>query len=140
MKTIYKIIIAVLVLGVIVALVTIYYVFNKPHRDILDEKTDYKVTSSEIYSEFDKDEQAADAKYLDNVIEVTGPVEDISKNQKGETTFILTAKGAMIGGVQATLKDTVQKVNVTKGDEITVKCRCTGKTLDVVMVDCSLKE
>ena len=82
----------------------------------------------------------SDEKYLDKVVEITGRIEDISTNTEGRTMVVLAAEGAMIGGVSGTLSPgfTDALASYKSGSEITLKCRCTGRLMDVVLVDCSI--
>ena len=119
-----------------------YNMYNKPHRDIAAESTDFKITADELYSQYELNEQASNEKYLDKVIEVSGKIEDIEKTEGGNTTLILTAAEAMMGGISATLHNSQAGVAAAmkSGDEVKLKCRCTGKLMDVVLVDCSVPQ
>lgn len=113
-----------------------YVMYNKPHRNIADEQTKYELTSDELYDDYESDEAGANYKYLDAVVEVIGKIESIDEDMNGRQVLTLTASNAMLGGVSATL---LEKQSTHKeGEEVHIKCRCTGKLLDVVLVDCSL--
>lgn len=127
-------VIAVLLGGLIA-----YKIYNKPHRDIAAERADYTVTADALFDEFEQDEPAANAKYLDNVVEVSGILEEIGFNTDDIPVYTLKAENAMIGGISATLESTEEhNANLQPGDEVIVKCRCTGKLMDVVLVNCSV--
>ena len=136
---IWKIILVLAIIGAIIGAAVAYYVYNKPHRDIAGEEAAYSVTANELYTAYEAEESAANEKYLDQVIEVRGTVEDISTNDVGQPTIILSAEDAMLGGVSATMKAT-EELSVQAGDEVVLKCRCTGMLMDVVLVDCSFVE
>lgn len=117
-----------------------YKMYNKPHRDIAAEAANFTLTADALFAEYEANEEASNAKYLDKVIEVSGKIESIDKTEEGKTSVILTAADAMMGGVSATMHNT-QASGVSaykKGDNIQLKCRCTGKLMDVVLVDCSV--
>ena len=68
--------------------------FYRPHRDVQAAKTDYSITNSEIVSEYLKDKQAADNKYLaadgdSKILEVTGTVNKISENYNDQKVILL---------------------------------------------------
>lgn len=53
-----------------------FYVY-KAHRDISSEKQDFTSTTNAIFSEFQTNENKANAKYLDKTIEITGTISSI---------------------------------------------------------------
>jgi predicted Holliday junction resolvase-like endonuclease len=75
-----KIILVFLVL-ILVIIVAYRYVY-KEHRDITTEKGDYTTTAKDIFSEFQKNEANANAKYLDKTIEVTGTISSVDLEAK----------------------------------------------------------
>lgn len=134
-----RIIIALLV-GLLVAGGIVYFVYNKPHRDVASEEAEHRVTADQLFDEYEADEAAANAKYLDKTIEVTGIISEITVNDAGQTNAILTAENAMIGGVSTTFQAAVTIEPLQEGQEVCVKGRCTGKLMDVVVTDCTIKE
>ncbi|HNE30452.1 MAG TPA: hypothetical protein PLW66_14865, partial [Saprospiraceae bacterium] len=66
-----KVILAVLALALVGAGVG-YYLWNKPHQDIAASKTDVAIDAKQLFDEFNNDETAATAKYLDKMIAVSG--------------------------------------------------------------------
>ncbi len=131
-----KILALVIALLVAVGVFLAIKMYNKPHRDIAKEKAAFSLSADALYSAYEADETAADAKYLDKVIEVSGVISDWTVNQDGLPTGILEAQSAMIGGVSVTMKENVSLKN---GESVVLKCRCTGMLMDVVLVDCSKK-
>lgn len=51
-----------------------YSYLYKNHRDIASEEGAFSVTANSIYAEFNTEEKAANTKYLDKTIEVSGVV------------------------------------------------------------------
>lgn len=74
MKKILWIVVILLLIGV----AGYFYVFHKPHRDIAGEKAELHLASSSLVQEYSSDEQSANAKYLDKVVEVEGVVAEQS--------------------------------------------------------------
>ncbi len=66
-----------------------YSYLYKEHRDIASEKGAFQVTANAIYEEFVKDEKAANAKYLDKTIEVSGKVTGVDAK---ENTIVIDEK------------------------------------------------
>lgn len=134
-----KIIIIIAVLAIAAGAVG-YFMYNKPHRDIAGEEPAHRVSADQLFDEYEADEAAANAKYLDKTIEVTGIIAEITVNDAGQTSAILTAENAMIGGISTTFQTSITMEPLKEGQEVCVKGRCTGKLMDVVVTDCSIKE
>lgn len=123
------------VIGVLVGAFVGYTMYNKPHRNIAEEKTNFSISANDLFDEFDTDEKSANEKYLDKVIEVSGFIVGIDTNQEGNSVVTLEAENAMIGGVLGTL---VNGENLKGDSETTLKCRCTGFLDDVVLTNCTV--
>ena len=106
-----------------------YYIWNKPARDVSNEEG-IKITSVAIYDSFSTNEQSANAHYLNKAIEVTGKVNDVKKNQAGETVVYLESSDPVFG-VNCTFKR--DPGAIAKGSEITFKGICTGYLSDVIL-------
>ena len=103
------------------------YMFNKPHRDVQSTQADYILTSSEIVAEYLADNQAANQKYLSadgdsKILLISGEVNEISENFKGQKVVLLTG-GNEMAGVSAIFiegsNDNLKGISV--GQAITVK-------------------
>ena len=122
-----------------------YYLYNKPPRDA--ENADaIKVVSTELYQIFAKDSAAANKKYFDKVLEVSGVVNQVSQNQQKEL-IILLATNEPGAAVNCTMKGPAG--NIKEKDSIIIKGICTGINGgdsgmgilgDVYMIGCYLKK
>lgn len=112
-----------------------YKMYNKPHRDVA-AATAVKATAAALVTEYEANEQQANGKYLDKVLEVTGEVTGLSKNQKGET--VIELKGTDMSGLMCTLESALQ-AEIKTGESITLKGICTGYLTDVVLVRCTVQ-
>ena len=72
----------------LVSALVAYKVYHKPHRQIEDERA-IVLTATELFNEFENHELEAYAKYLDKVMQVTGEISEVRKNQEGKTIFLL---------------------------------------------------
>jgi len=126
-KSILKKIGIVFVVGILIAGGIVYYLFNKPHRDVQAAKIDYNVTSTEIVSQYLDNADTANDKYLSEegtskIIAVTGTVASITSDQKNQKVVLL--KGADDkAGVSCTFMEGTN-ANATKlkvGQTTTVK-------------------
>jgi hypothetical protein len=131
-----KILIAILVLGIIGAAVG-YYEWNKPHQKV-EDSVGIALTAAQLSKEYAADEKAANAKYLNKAIEVSGMVSEVDKNQDGGLMVILDT-GDPMTGVQCTMRD--KGVTVNKGQTVTLKGFCSGSGITgVTLTDCVINK
>lgn len=74
MKNWLKIILILIVLGAAVGGGVAYFMFNKPHQDVIDTKPAFEYTANTLVSELAKDTAAFNLKTNGQVIQVSGPV------------------------------------------------------------------
>jgi putative nucleic acid binding protein len=124
------------VLLILVGIGTAIYMWNKPHPKVEDTKG-IGMTAEALSKEYTADEKAADTKYLNKAIEVSGTVGEIDHNQDGGTMVVLQT-GDPAGGVQCAMRD--KQVAVTKDQKITIKGFCSGNGITgVSLTDCVIK-
>ena len=131
-----KILIAVLLL-VLVGVATGIYLWNKPHKKV-ESASGIAITADALSKEYNANEQAANAKYLNKAIEVTGVVGEVDNNQDGGVMIVLSTNDPM-SGIQCAMRD--KGVTGTKGQTLTIKGFCSGNGLTgVSLTDCVLKQ
>jgi hypothetical protein len=108
-----------------------YYMYQKPRSGVTNVKADYSVTASELYNEFVANESAANIKYLNKVIEVSGKVMEVKKE---ESAMSVQLNGSDAGGVNCSLQKVPAKAPPV-GSIVKVKGKCTGFLMDVNLVD-----
>lgn len=125
-----------LLLSVLALLFTVgiagYKMYTKPHRNIEATKA-ISVSSIQLATDYENDELRSNSLYLDKVLDVTGEITEISKNQKGET--IIALKGTGMSTVRCTLEGVVPP-EIKSGGSAMLKGICTGYLTDVVLVRC----
>src|SRR3954470_23254017 len=113
------------------------YLWNKPPAKVEDSKG-IRISAAELCKQFGANETAANQKYLNKAVEVTGVVGEISKNQDGATAVILQS-GDPDAGVQCTMRE--KNVTLDSGKTVTLKGFCSGNTMfDVLLTDCIVTE
>ena len=112
-----------------------YKMWNKPHRNVEAAKA-ITVAATQLATAYESDEPRANSQYLDKVIEVTGEVSEVSKNQKGEE--VITLKGSDMSGIICTLEGAAA-VEIKPAASVTLRGICTGYLTDVVLVRCKIK-
>ncbi|MFL5727840.1 MAG: OB-fold protein [Cytophagaceae bacterium] len=137
-----------LLLVILVAGGAVYYVFNKPHRDVAGEEPAFSLSSDQLLAEYDKDTAVANKQYLDKVIQLQGKISEVITDQRGGTVIVLN-DGKSTFGITCTMsvnsKDAASKLK--KGEVVSLKGICTGGILDpdfggvaVTMNKCELVE
>ena len=102
------------VLVVVLIACTIYFVYNKPHRNILDEKAKFSLSVKQMKEEFLVDEDSAYKKYFNQIVELSGEVVSINEKDKGRYDIVLESQGSIANGelVQNDVKVTDLKNNM----------------------------
>ena len=131
-KRIIKFILASVLIIIIAGGFVGYKMWTKPHRNVAAIKA-ITVTAAQLATAYESNEPAANTSYLDKVLEVTGTIHDISKNQKGET--VITLNGSDMSGIICTLEGTAP-ASAKTGASVSIKGICTGYLTDVVVVRC----
>lgn len=129
------ILLAVLVVGAIAAFYG-YSEYTRGHKDLSNEKADVTLTAQELMSAFETDEAAANTKYLDKAISVTGTVKAIDKNEAGGYSVQLI--GSDMGNVSCEMDErhNADAEKLHTGDNVTMKGTCTGMLMDVILIRC----
>lgn len=114
-----------------------FFMYNKPHQNIRSAKADFKLTATELFSEYEANEAAANEKYLGKIIEVTGVVQEVKQDEEGRTGVTLEG-GGMMFGVICKLDDfsNPKRTEFAEGEQVTFKGECSGMLMDVVLVRC----
>lgn len=113
-----------------------FYLYNKPHRDTSAIKAEFSFDARDLYTEYRRNETAADKKLVDKVIEVRGTVSDMRQNDSTADIQLNT------GDPQATISCSFllagqKKISLPlKGGLVKIKGKCTGFLEDVNLVDC----
>lgn len=132
-----------IVLSAVLALSTglgfAYYLYNKPHQGISNEKAAFVLNAETLVNEYDLDEKKANAKYLGKIVEVSGIVSEKTKDRTGN--YNITLQGPDLAGIGCEFENKVQTqlASLKEGQEVKIKGICTGVLMDVVLVDCVIE-
>ena len=96
----------------------------------------YYVTAVELYSAYEANELAADQKYEDRVIQVTGIIDDIGEDIMGDAYITLVGDESGWHSVQCYFPHNERRSlsSLRKGQSVRVKGVCDGKTIMNVLV------
>jgi hypothetical protein len=117
-------------IGLLAAAGVVYYVYNKPHRDVSSEKG-VQLSAQNLYDAFRTNENDANKLYLDKAIELTGEVADVSTNQDGKTVVNFKTSDPLVV-INCTFRDNPGELK--PGQTITFKGICTGYIPDANVV------
>jgi len=95
------------------------------------------IAADVLAKEYNTDEKAADTKYLNKAIEVSGTVIEVEHNQDGGAMVILQT-GDPETSVQCTMRD--KGASPAKGQKVVIKGFCSGSIMgSVLLTDCVIK-
>lgn len=117
-----------------------FYMYNKPRPGLKNAKPVASMSANALYEDYSSDEDAANTNYLGKVIEVEGRIAEITVKDEANVSLVLDCESAPMGGVTAAIDTRHSSASHLKpGDIVTVKGRCTGMLMDVVLVDCIIR-
>ena len=113
-----------------------YYLWNKPQKDMQAAKADMAMDAAALFNEFNTDETAANAKYLDKTVAVSGKVKESTKTEDGTVKVSLETGSEF--GVFCELDPLSQhaRTEFPIGETVTFKGICTGLNFDVQLTRC----
>ena len=104
---------------VVLIAITIYFIYNKPHRNILEEEATYSISLAEMNEEFVLNEQDAFDKYFNKVVEIEGIATSINEKAEGRYDIVIESNGIYANGeiIEATInpEDFLQQKVALKG-------------------------
>jgi len=131
-----KILIALLVVVVAAAGVG-YYLWNKPHVNLTNAKSDIAVDAKTLLEEYQLNEAASNEKYFDKVIAVKGNVTEVM-NDEGTVKVSLETGDANGFVVRCELSATAPhtRTEFAVGETVQFKGTCSGLNFDVQLDNC----
>jgi hypothetical protein len=131
-----KIIGSAFVLGLIGAAFGYYY-YTKKVPSTKDIKANFTVSAADLIAEFDKDETAATTKYNGKIVSVKGNVVGVEATDS--TCAVTIGSADNLGNVRCDFsKEFIAEGKALKeNDAVTIKGKCNGKLLDVVLNVCT---
>ncbi|MGN6493287.1 MAG: OB-fold protein [Agriterribacter sp.] len=121
-----------------IALLTALYWYNKPRQGVAHKRADIRIGAGELVAAYNSDEQAADKKFLNAVVEVKGIIEEVQVSS--HDAIVILSMQPTGGGVSCRFSP-ASKLDAAKfknGMEVMIKGRCAGFNMDVNLVDCEI--
>ncbi|MBL7832143.1 MAG: hypothetical protein JNK41_14035 [Saprospiraceae bacterium] len=127
-----KVILIIVVLAIIVGGYG-YYQFNRKAENLESKQADLTTNVQNFVAEYQKDEAAANTKYLDKVVEVTGKVAEVRKDEKGAVKLSFVSDDPMSTVIAEMDQSDVEKaLKLQANSEVTIKGVCTGSLGDII--------
>lgn len=107
-----------------------YYEYTRKPATASELGTDFKMTAEELRTAYDN-EAAANKKYLNKIIEVSGTVDAVAENNKSWDVSLATSDPMTLITVQLTPEEGKNASKLKPGDKVILKGICNGKVSDV---------
>jgi len=135
MKTSYKIVLAAVSVIALAGVLFGLYMYNLKPKDLQKVNPDFVVTAADLLKAFESDENAANAKYINKVVEVSGTIQSAKPGENNALTISLNT-GSDISSVICTLQGNTEPTNFRTGEQITIRGKCSGFLMDVLLNNC----
>ncbi len=131
-----KIIIGIFLLIAIGSIVG-YKMYNKPHADIASAKPEVVLSAAELFRAYEENEITANEKHLGKIIEVSGKISQVNKTG-GSVVSLGLETGDMMSGITCLLDEVNDnhRTDFSKGEEVRMRCVCTGRLMDIELNRC----
>ena len=99
------------------------------------------VSAFRLFSDYESNEVAADARYKGRALAVSGTVQSVDKDLLDDIIVVLQSPN-MFMGVHASLKasESQAAANLTKGERVVVLCQGEGRVIGIAnLSDCTLR-
>lgn len=117
-----------------------YYIFNKPHRNIAKERPAFIMEASELFEEFNMNEELGNKKFGNQVIQVRGKVAEIIMDENGISFILNNSMEAVNCTIDVQGEDKAKDIKTD--DIVRLKGKCDGfdMIMGVVLTKCVLIE
>ena len=104
-------------------------------KNIANAPTDYVISANALFAAYDNNSVAADAKYEDKIVKVSGYIQSIGKDISDTAYLVIGGKG-FLDGVQCMLPKGQEGLvgSVSKGQYVTLKGKVSGQVIGNVLI------
>jgi hypothetical protein len=143
MEKILRIAVVLAVIGVVAAALVWKFYVNKPHEDIDNAIPAYTMATEEIWQKYNSDLKTADSLYTGKVIELTGNLSRIDKNDSLVSVIFVMAADSMFGDKTISClmykKHNGEATALAVGTKVKIKGFCSGyNDPDIKFSKCSI--
>lgn len=115
------------------------YLYNQKPPDTREEKAEFEITATDLVRQFATNEEVANRKFVDKVLIVSGIIDQIQFTA-AEASVMLSSGDPMSGVTCSFYSDEIATLkDLRQGKQVRIKGKCTGKLMDVILNNCSLK-
>lgn len=109
-------------------------------QKVQSQAPNYTISADQLYSDYNSNEVAADAKYKGKVVIVSGRIQDIGKDIVDDAYIIIGGEG-FLDRVQCMFTKGQQSsvASLSKGQHVRVKGEVAGKMGNVLVNKCTLQ-
>ena len=134
MNKVIKIILGLVFAAVLILVGGWLYLNYAPQKSTEKKEADHSLAATELYAAFENDESASNQKYIGQILQVEGQVGEKLIDENMAPVIILRPQDAMAGVMCTLLKDQQAAYDAIEvGDMITLKGKCNGMLMDVVL-------
>lgn len=143
MKKTFIIGIIIVAIGLVAAVLVWKFYINKPHDDIEKISPAYSVSTEEIWGKYNSDRKISDSLYNNQVIEITGNMSRVDKNDSLVSVIFIMAADSMFGdktiACQMYKKHNDEAAALKMGEKVKIKGVCIGyDDTDIKFNKCSI--
>ncbi|TYP99290.1 putative nucleic acid binding protein [Tenacibaculum adriaticum] len=136
-----KILIFLVLSIIIVTSLFIYKEYNKPHINVAKATPKIVINSQQILKEYQENENKANTKYLDQIVQISGKVSKLEATN--DNRIIITLKNDDKSAISTVICHLTSEENnklkkLKEGQNIIVKGICTGYLMDIILIRCVL--
>ena len=102
------------------------FMYNMEPEKAGKQSAAHSLTSSELVQAFVEDESAAQSTYMNQVLEISGRVEEISETPAGMVAILSAGEGTINCAFEADQTTFLKEAGIESGSEIKVKGFCDG--------------
>jgi len=109
-------------------------------KKVQSQTPSYTLSANQLYRDYKANEVAADAKYKDRIVVVSGTIDSIGKDIMNQAYIVIGGEG-FLDGVQCmfTKGEESSIAQLSKGQHVTVKGKVSGKMGNVLLNKCTLQ-
>lgn len=135
-----KTILLILLVGGLILAGVYFYIQRDSRNDIRFAKPDVELSSEALYASYETDEEKANSQYLGKTLLIHGNLEDITS--EGDQVTITLQSDSPLNSIVCEMNTNLDAdfANLRKNQEITVKGICSGKLMDIILVNCIIQE
>jgi len=130
MKKLFKIALILLVTGGIAAALVWKFYVNKSHDDIDNATPAFIISTEAIWKQYTENSRMADSLYTGKVVELSGKLSRIDKNDSLVSVVFVMAADSMFGdktiSCQMYMKHNDEAAALSPGTQVKIKGYCTG--------------